>query len=366
MTALPRCRGGVAESPSHLCTARATGTIDRPLFTLADVRAGQDRMAGVIAELLRRRSAPHPDVLPPPETLLDPAWFVYFSSPHPPFPIAAIPTLAAARPVPAGCRTGVVAAAPSGHWPLLDDWADSIDWDLTRSSAAALGPAVARALALLRLVQPRLAEAVEATTRVVVTFVGGQPNSFAARSAHGAVFLNCRPGDDLAYAVEELAHQGGHVLLTSILFGSEPSCFVVPPEAPLVPGDDGDDRTVLVGLHAVFTEALMTAALWACLHGPGLSRLERHEVRGRLAYILYRFRLDLTDLLSAPVLSATGLDLVDRCRRVHDEAVERWAVSAPRLDLSGQPYTFDRGRFLARNPTPAGADVEDGGPPVRV
>ncbi len=281
----------------------------------------------------------------------------------PTFGPADVPARVAARQPVAGTDATLVAAHPTHGWPHLGPDAGSVDWAATADSAAGLLPGLERAFAVLQEVQPHVADLLRRVVRVVVTFAGEEPNSFAALPAHGAVFLNRRPGDDLAFAVEELAHQGGHVLLTTMLFGAEQECFVVRPEATLVVDGtpDPEGRTVLVTLHAVYTEALMTGCLWGALHAPAITSGEQHELRGRLGYILCRFRHDLVGLLSAAVLSERGLLLVDGCREVFDAAVELWAAAAPRLDLAGQPYAFDRRAFRRANPLPA-ARVADGGP----
>ena len=331
------------------------------LFASADIDAGRARMVSVIRQLLVLQPAAGFEIPDDDDEVLDPAYFVYFSSPSPPFELADVARRVALRTPLRGTLTSLVAADHSGVWPLLDDWTDAINWDETRASEAALRVPLERAFRLLDQVQPRLSQAIRATTRLVVSFAGEEPNSFATRSAHGAVFLNWRPGDGLPFAIEELAHQGGHVLLTTILFGVEEARFVVPPNSVMSgdlanptpnPTADTEDRTVLVVLHAVFTEALMVMALWASLAAPDLTPLERHEVRGRLAYILYRFRDDLVDLLSAAVLSELGRELVDSCRAVFEGAVEHWLVSELPLDLTGQPYAFCRQRFLSANPLP--------------
>jgi hypothetical protein len=345
------------------------GRAEETLLDGTAIATGQERLGCIIRTLLDR----HPDgpdvAVLDRASLLTPDHFSLFTGDCPSFGPADVPARAAARPRVAGTDTSLAAADPADRWPHLDA-AAGVDWPATAASAARFGPALERAFALLDEVQPHVAARLRATVRVVVTFAGDGPNSFATLSAHGAVFLNRRPGDDLAYAVEELAHQGGHVLLTTMLFGAEHDCFVVPPEAPLVVDGAGDPegRTVLVTLHAVYTEALMTGCLWGALQAPGVSAAERHELRGRLGYILCRFRHDLIDLLSADVLSARGRRLADGCRRVYDTAVGRWAPTAPRLDLSGQPYAFDRRVFLRRNPTPPSpsttpAPPADGGPP---
>jgi hypothetical protein len=55
---------------------------------------------------------------------------------------------------------------------------------------------------------------------------------------------------------------------------------------------------------------------------------------------------------------------VAKARQVFDEAVTRWATSAPRFDLTGQPYAFCRQSFLSRNPVTA--ETDHGGPAVLV
>ncbi len=250
----------------------------------------------------------------------------------------------------------LVAASRTDGWPLLDDPGADVDWEATTATARALRTDLGRALDVVHRTQLGLHRAVEGSTRLVVTYTGDGPGSFAALAAHGALFWNCRPGDGLPYAIEELAHQGGHVLLTTLLFGREDEPFRVPADTAFAPSEPVtaavEDRTVLVLLHAVFTEALMAASLWAALDDPLLTAIERHEVRGRLELVLRRFRHDLVDLLDADVLGPWGLALAARCREVFELTVGGWARHAEPCDLSGQPYAFCRRTFLDRNPAP--------------
>ncbi len=331
------------------------------------IASGQDRLAGIIRELLKHRLGTAGLTKLDRAALLDPRYFVSLtkSSPSPTDGLSDVRMGTAIAPPLDKTAVALVAAQRFGYWPQLAAWDDAISWKDTGDSSEGLRLGLERAFTILTDVQPRLSKALQSVVRVVVTYSGTSPNSFAALQAHGAIFLNWQPGDDLAFSIEELAHQGGHVLLTAMLFGAEHEYFVVAPDSALVSGDapERDSRSALVVLHAVFTEALMTASLWGALHSPELTSLERHELRGRLEYVLIRFRYDLVDLLSAEVLSERGRDLVARCRYVFELAIEGWARTAPRLDLSGQPYAFSRNSFLRNNPCPS-STLDGGDAPI--
>lgn len=206
-----------------------------------------------------------------------------------------------------------------------------------------------RAVDILERVQPDFAHLMNRTTRRIVVFDHPAMNSLAAPRAHGAVFLNLAHGSGAMYHLEDLLHQCGHVAFQAMTM--DPATVLsVDPNAPVGQVDEGPEpRTAYVVLHAVTTERWMVRGLLACLRAGELTETEHAEARGRLAYILQRYILDLVDLVDADVTSPRGTallrQLLDDLRTLHHDA----QPFIRGLDLSGQPYNFNMAAFLERN-----------------
>ncbi len=247
----------------------------------------------------------------------------------------------------------------SGHAgsPLLDcTVAPPLRFVLGKGLADRLGVAPAgaaagmsRALELLERVQPEFSSLFLRTTRRIVCFDDPQLNSLAAPRAQGAIFLDLAHGEGAIYHLEDLLHQGGHVAFQTMTMDPA-NVLDVDPDTPIGDDSDPEPRTAYVLLHAVVTERWMTAGLLGCLEQDLVAGIEQVEARGRLAYILRRYLLDLVDLVDAAVTSARGTDLVRLLYgdfRTLSARAERYVAG---LDLTGQPYNFNLGVLVEQNP----------------
>ena len=244
------------------------------------------------------------------------------------------------------------------HEPVLDHWvAPPLRFVLgggpvggPDASPRGVAADLRRALDILDRVQPDFAEVMRRTTRRVVVFDDVGLNSLAAPRAHGSVFLDLAHGSGPIYHLEDLLHQCGHVAFQAMTLRPD-TVLSVPPDHPLAGSDEGgEQRTAYVVLHAVVTERWMVRGLLGCLAGEPLSDLERIEARGRLAYILGRYVLDLTDLIGADVVAPRGTVLL---RQLLADLRTLHRLAQPfvqGLDLTGQPYNFDLDTFVCRNP----------------
>jgi hypothetical protein len=208
--------------------------------------------------------------------------------------------------------------------------------------------ALRTACSTLERCSPALASVIAEVVRYVVLFDDPTRNSFATPAVHGAVFLNVALGDSEAFFVEDLAHQGGHVILTAALAGAA-SPFIVPAESSVAEllGRE-DHRTLGVALHGMFTQALMVAALDRLIED-GLA-VDRCETTGRLAFALVRLGLDLRTLAGLPIYSQTGSALVRELISIYTDVAGRYREVVLSSDFADQPYNFDYQRYISRNP----------------
>lgn len=244
------------------------------------------------------------------------------------------------------------------HEPLLDcSVAPPLRFILGRTPGDSLGaPAgdvgsdLRRACEILERVQPEFAELMNRTTRRIVVFDQSDMNSLAAPRAHGSVFLNLAHGCGAIYHLEDLLHQCGHVAFQAMTMDPASVLSVDPDTALGDPDESAEPRTAYVVFHAVVTERWMVRGLLACLRRERLTSVERAEARGRLAYILRRYVLDLVDLTDADVTTPRGTALLQQLladlRTLH--GVAQPYIS--KLDMSGQPYNFNMAAFVERNP----------------
>lgn len=227
--------------------------------------------------------------------------------------------------------------------------------------AGAHDPAVAalgRAMTALQRGWPGGHAAIAGVLRHVCLFDNGAQNGFATPAVHGAVFLNVALGDSVPFFVEELTHQAGHVVFTSVL-RSAPPPVSVPLDtelSALATVHESDGRTVEVVLHGLVTLGLMVEALDAVhLDAPD----ERAEAAARAAFALLRMSHDLVRLAELSIFTDFGAALVGTLATIHDRAFRRHRDDLRHADFSGQGYNFDFPTYRRVNglAAPEGRDV---------
>lgn len=218
---------------------------------------------------------------------------------------------------------------------------------------------LARAIAILRSVHPRLAALMELVTRRVHVFHSRRLNSFATLSAFGCAFLNTKLADTEVFFIEDLVHQCGHILFSAVTFEQERYLRVVG-ATPLrsVTGDSNEERTLYTTLHGLVTEALMTDCLGRCLEQNIFTGARRHELLGRLGFIFRRFHRDLENLAFPQLYTEEGIQLYEYCRDRFHVALSKHGRALGSLDLGGQGENFDYPAFRERNS--ASVDAECG------
>ena len=209
---------------------------------------------------------------------------------------------------------------------------------------------LAAAFELVRAAWPRLATTFESCVRRVVLFRSEHLNSFATPRQHGTAFLNVALGQDELFLAEDLAHQCGHVLF----FACSPApddYFVLSSNTSLHQlGVRDDRRSLYVALHGLVTEAFMTVCLDRFLSLGLVKDRQRHELTGRLAFIVNRFGSDAATLLRLGVLSQKGAKLCAAIAHILEEVLARRRQLLSRAVFSNQSYNFDYGRYVELNP----------------
>lgn len=208
---------------------------------------------------------------------------------------------------------------------------------------------LAKAFALLQQASPLLFETLTPLLRLIVVFRDSHSNSFATTAAHGAIFINSALGRDEIFFLEDLVHQGGHVLFAAATSDAA-SLFCIDPSTPLSAfhKDLGDSRSVYVALHGVFTEALIGFCLDAiAAHVTGR---QRHELEGRLWFITRKLVSDRQLFLKYNILSPSGMQIFDAISATARQLVNKRGDLLRAANFSNQNYNFDYDSYLALNP----------------
>jgi HEXXH motif-containing protein len=209
------------------------------------------------------------------------------------------------------------------------------------------------ALALLREHCAAMWAEIASAVRLIVLFRGAAPNSFAALSAHGAIFCNLQRGESEIALVEDIAHQGAHVIFNA--FAHDPSKLLkIPGETTIreFAGVGGDARSLHVVLHALFTYTLILPSLIAVRESGCVSDVCSHELLGRIGFTLQKFAHDLSLLRPLKAYTPAGRRCYDAFSSMCSDIEARYAAEVAPLDYSGQPYVFDYACFRQRNDGP--------------
>ena len=250
-------------------------------------------------------------------------------------------------------------ADPLLHWVFQDaaqgQHAKQADVEYSLAYSDQNAATLDRAFRTLQATTPVLFDCLEKVTRRIVLFRSRQANSFASLNAHGTVFFNLMSPVDASepFFIEDLAHQGGHVLFSSLTVERD-RYLQVPAVTPLreFTGEASEQRDVFTALHGVFTEALMCIALAHCLQQNVFAGRQLHEVVGRLSFLMKRFHLDLLHVQHEGMFTELGEAVVRECGSIFDDAFQCWGDQLTNLDFSNQEYTFSFERFCLLNPEP--------------
>lgn len=187
-----------------------------------------------------------------------------------------------------------------------------------RDHAAAL----ADALALIEQVSPGYHRLLVESLRGVVLYRHATAESFAALGMHGLVFLNVPESPTLDYFVEELTHQGGHVLFSEATL-QRSDFFLIDPDSPLSEPLARDDARDLYGFfHGLFTEHMESQIVRAVLDSGLVGGEHEADFRHHLDVVTGRLDRDLALVgpVAGKVFSELGLSVYDEFRRVHADA----------------------------------------------
>lgn len=187
-------------------------------------------------------------------------------------------------------------------------------------------------------------------------------NSFATLSVHGCAFFNAFQDDyNEIFFIEDLSHQCGHVIFNNLLY--QPADYLKADPGTIIKekGLVGiflnmvEKRTLFVAFHALYTYYVIARSIDACLTAEHLKPEAIHELKGRLAYTMQKYAIDL-NLLDAqkndsPVyFNENGYQLFSAMKEFYLSLKSKWQKDMLSLKLNNQPYNFSYKKFLKANP----------------
>ena len=209
------------------------------------------------------------------------------------------------------------------------------------------------ALALIQTHCPSVWAEISAFIRLIVLYRATAPNSFAAKSAHGAIFCNVAENDDEIALLEDVAHQAAHVIFNA--FSHEPMrVFAIDPETPmhLLCDDPLDRRSVNSAFHAQFTYTLICRVLSEIYDAGVLPERQSYEILGRLGFTLRKFEFDLRRLALPNAYTLAGRRCHEAFAAEYQHFRARYGALVNGFTYDNQPYAFDYAGFVECNGGP--------------
>lgn len=184
-------------------------------------------------------------------------------------------------------------------------------------------------------------------------------NSFATKSAHGIAFLNVYQDDyDEVFFVDDIAHQTGHVILTTILHDKK-SVFKINQNESVenIIGME-DHRDIYTLFHALYTYYTTLLCLDNCVINNVFADKQQHEALGRITFYLVKCTLDFERLKlvisnygsKEDVFTSLGIEILDKIENKYLEALRKYNILFELFNLKNQPYNFTYFKFIEFNP----------------
>jgi hypothetical protein len=120
-------------------------------------------------------------------------------------------------------------------------------------------------------------------------------NSFATINAHGIAFFNVYQDDyDEVFFVDDIAHQTGHIIMTTILFERK-NYFIIDENSGIatITKNRSEYRSFYILFHALYTYYTTVLCLNSCLEGKHFNKIQVHEANARIGFYLLKYKSDL-------------------------------------------------------------------------
>lgn len=192
--------------------------------------------------------------------------------------------------------------------------------------------------------------ALKSATKCITLFKSNDVNSFASNSFYGAAFLNTNYGNTLSFFIEDVAHQGGHVVFSSLV--TDPN-ILFKVKANYSIGkllNKEDHRDLKTIFHGFFTYSAILECLTNAIESNSLKVNDLKEAYGRIAFSLHRYKADLNNVIQIlDSLSKDGIDWLQKFRIFYEEMCKIHSDKIININMKDQPYNFSLKTFLKYN-----------------
>ena len=207
------------------------------------------------------------------------------------------------------------------------------------------------AIDIIKFYTPDYFKLIKSNVKKVLLF-NGDANCFASMSAHNMIFLNIYKTNNPIFYLDHILHEGSHVVFNTLTFKTKQNLFTVKFNSNLseLTGNVHDSGELYGQFHGLFTQSHINYGLAKYYRAKIFNGEESHELLGRLASNLTRFRSGVDVFNQPSKYNSEG-------RKWYDFFCERFAQlynenmnTISHFDLSNQPYVFNYEKFKQLNP----------------
>jgi len=209
---------------------------------------------------------------------------------------------------------------------------------------------IRKSINVFKISSPSFFSQIEIVVDEVLIHSSQESNSFVSEKIDGVIFLYPKEPPTLCYFIEELAHQGGHLILLaatnspSEYFNFEQDAFTSTHNKLST-----NRRSNYVILHSLFTLAMISSCLRDVIHSNVLNKDENLEALGRLIYASKRFELDAISILNSNTLNQKGLILLRAMATSVQRSIDYFKHFGLELNMQGHEYDFSVQSFMKLN-----------------
>lgn len=184
-------------------------------------------------------------------------------------------------------------------------------------------------------------------------------NSFATVNAHGIAFFNVYQEDyNEVFFIDDIAHQTGHIILTTILFDRK-KYFIIDENINIgsITKNQKEYRNFYILFHALYTYYTSLLCLNNCLGNNCFDKKQSHEAKGRIGFYLKKLMLDMDRFKKVIdfyngiefVLTNDGIEIYHMMKITFTEMITKWHSISKKYDYKNQPYNFTYKEFIKLN-----------------